>query len=218
MSLDLGERVSLPIDCCMDSLQFVIRPARPTHEEGLCFARYMNQTADGQFRLLFGPRFPEIIATAYCEPAHDLSYEHAVFAQVAGSIAGMASGYTEAQHRQSSDESLRRAAGRSGFRIRCTSALAFPILRFLHTYEEGDFYLQFLAVDESFRRRGIGAGLMQAMEARARESGAGRLALDVSARNATARRLYERKGLAAYTRWPRLTLLPPAIFRMGKDL
>jgi uncharacterized protein len=167
---------------------------------------------------LFGPRFAEIIATAYCEPEHDLSYEYAVFAEADDHIVGMASGYTEAQHRRSSDEPLRKAAGRSVARILFTSALASPILRFLHACDEGDFYLQFLAVDEGFRREGIATELLRAMEARAREGGARRFALDVAARNADARRLYERQGLAPTDRWPRFTPFPPAILRMGKNL
>jgi ribosomal protein S18 acetylase RimI-like enzyme len=200
----------------MNSLEFTIRPAQPTREEGLCFARYMNMTAEGQFRLLFGPRLEEIIAAAYCSPNHDLSYERTVFAEVDHRIVGLASGYTEAQHRRSSYGPLRHAAGRSAFRILCTSALASPILRFLHTYERGDFYLQFLAVDGDCRGQGIGSRLIQSMEERARQSGSARFALDVSARNEGARRLYERRGLVQSAQWPRLRLLPPAIYRMVK--
>jgi len=202
----------------MNRPEIILRPANPCHEEGLRFARFMNMAADGGFRYLFGPRYREIVAEAFVEPGHDLSHEYALFAEQGGEILGMASGYTAEQHGRSSDEPITRAAGRSAFRIACMFALTAPMWRFMHTYEKGDFYLQFLAVDEAHRGKGVGSALIDAMEARGREGGADRFVIDVSGRNPDAQRLYERQGFEACARWPRLALFPPMVRRLAKPL
>jgi len=195
-----------------------IRPARPTHEEGLLFARFMNLAADGGFRKMFGPRFEQIIATAYLHPSHDLSYEYAVFAEVDGAVVGMASGYAAEQHASFNDAAFKEAAGRDAVRIACILWLISPMWRFLHTYDSGDFYLQFLAVDEAHRRKGMGRALMQHMESRGRGCSCTRFTLDVSSRNPNAQRLYAQQGLQVLARWPRMRLVPPAVLRMVKTL
>ena len=165
---------------------------------------------------MFGKRFEEIISTAYVKPSHDLSYETAVFAEAGGEIVGMASGYTAEQHHRFDKKVVDRAAGRSMIRIAIVYALISPMMRFLHTYDEGDFYLQFLAVDEAFRGRGIGSSLLQAMEERGRELGSTQYAIDVSGRNNGAHRLYERYGFADHACWPRLRWMPTMIHRLVK--
>jgi ribosomal protein S18 acetylase RimI-like enzyme len=55
-----------------------------------------------------------------------------------------------------------------------------------------------IAVLPKFRNRGIGKQLMQAAEAWAREHGAERMILDLSAANEGARRLYDRLGYEVY--------------------
>jgi len=167
---------------------------------------------------MFGPRFEEIVATAFRHPNHDLSYEYALFAELDGTVVGMASAYSAERYAQFSDAVLQRAAGRSAFRIACILTLIAPMWRFLHSYEQGDFYLQFLAVDEAHRGRGIGRALMNEMESRGRRYECTRFALDVSGRNPDAQRLYERQGLHVEARWPRLRILPAAVLRMAKTL
>ena len=53
-----------------------LRPARPTIDEGLHFARLLDVAADGIFRFLLGRSYDRIIGEAYLAPAHDLSYEY----------------------------------------------------------------------------------------------------------------------------------------------
>jgi len=55
-----------------------------------------------------------------------------------------------------------------------------------------------IAVLPHWRNRGIGKQLMEAAEAWAREHGAERMILDLSAANEGARRLYERLGYEVY--------------------
>jgi len=203
---------------CMNAQPMIIRPATPTHEEGLIFARFADMAAEGQFRVLFGRRVREILGAAFLKPSHDLSHEFAVFAEIDGAIAGMASGYTEEQHRQSSTRPLKQATGGIALRMRCMFILAAPILRFLHTYEEGDFYIQFLAVDEEHRGKGIGSALIQEMENRARASQSTHLVIDVAARNAGARRLYEHLKFSVAAQWPKPSWVRPNALRMSKPL
>ncbi len=58
----------------MDRHSIALRAATPTFEEGLAFARYFDEAAEGFMRLVFGRRFEYIVATAFAQPDHDFSY------------------------------------------------------------------------------------------------------------------------------------------------
>ena len=196
----------------------VIRPAEPTLQEGLIFASYLDQAAEGFMRFLLGRRAPQILAEAYTHPDHDDSFRNVVFAESGGNIVGMACSYTAEERDRFSDRPLRRAAGISALRLRVMSLLLAPMLRALTSVPDGSFYLLALAVDERMRGRGVGSSLMDFLEQRARQSGCRRFCLDVAAKNEGARRLYERRGMTTESRWPRLRLLPPLFVRMTKEL
>jgi hypothetical protein len=104
-----------------------VRPALPTFDEGLLFARYLNVAADGAFQVLLSRGYDRVIGEAYLSSGHDMSYETVAFAERSGRIAGMASGYTSQQHEQSSDEPLRRAAGFRMVRMAALSMLGAPL-------------------------------------------------------------------------------------------
>ena len=131
-----------------------LRPAKPERDEGLVFARYLDQAAEGFFGFMLGRQAASIIADAYAELGHSLSYEHVVFAERDGVIVGMSLAYTSEQHREFSDEPLERAAGRVVRRMKMTRLLLAPLWRILETVPEGDFYLQAIAVDLSSEERG----------------------------------------------------------------
>ncbi len=196
----------------------LIRSATPDQDEGLLFARYMDQAAEGFFGFMLGRNAEQIIACAYPEAGHSLSYEHVVFAERDGVVVGMVSAFTGAQHRGFSEEPLKRAAGRSAFRMGCVRTLLGPLWRILNTVAEGDFYLQGIAVDPDLRGAGIGSLLMADAEERARANGAARLCLDVAAKNERARNLYARRGMAESSRWPASKFMPTVFVRMTKDL
>lgn len=172
-----------------------LRAARPVFEEGLAFAGYLNAAAEGFFRFWLGRNYSTTIADAFTRPGHDLSYEHATFAVRAESIIGMTLCYTADRHRASSPEPLRQANGYPAFRAAVIGGVFSPMFRILDTLEEGDFYLQAIAVDPEQRGAGVGSLLMDRVEEKGRASGSRRLCLDVSNRNAGARRLYERLGM-----------------------
>ena len=196
----------------------ILRVAEPTFEEGLVFARYLDEAAEGFMRFMLGRRAPRILAEAYTRPDNDYSFQNVVFAEDGGGIVGMASGFTAVEHGRFSDRPLKRAAGFPAVRMRVMSLLCAPLLRILTSIPDGSFYLQALAVDDEMRGRGVGSSLMDFVEERARRTGSIRLCLDVAVKNEGARRLYERRGMSAKARWPRLRLVPALFVRMTKEL
>ena len=196
----------------------LLRQAKPEPSEGLLFARYIDEAAEGFFGFMLGRNAEAIIASAFIEPGHTLSHEHVMFAEREGVVVGMSSAYTGAQHRDFSDEPLKRAAGRSALRMKLVRTLLAPLWRILDTIPEGDLYLQGIAVEPELRGAGIGSLLMDDVEARARAGGSARLSLDVAGKNKGARKLYGRRGMIESSEWPSPRFLPTVFVRMTKDL
>ena len=192
----------------MDRHSIVLRAANPTFDEGLVCARYLDEAAEGFFRFWLGRRAAPIIATAFTQPEHDLSYQNVTFAERDKVIVGMALGYTAEQHRRSSREPLERAAGQRNLRMRIVRILVAPLMRIIDSVDDGDFYLQAIAVDAALRGDGVGSILMDSSEERARASGSTRLSLDVSAKNKGARRFYEHRGMNVESQWPKRLAIP----------
>lgn len=196
----------------------VLRPANPAYEDGVLCARYANVASEGFMQVMFGRDFENIMATAFSVPGHDLSYEHVSFAEIDGVVVGMILAYTDAQHGRSSLEPVETAAGRFRLRLRLVKFFLGPLMRLNDWIRPGDYYLQFIAVDEAGRAGGVGSVLMDALEERARASGSTRLALDVSTKNELARPFYEHRGWVVDSVWPSFPLLPKMSIRMTKPL
>jgi len=201
-----------------DKTSIILRSAKPIIDEGLIYARYLDEAAEGFFRFMLGRRVSDIVARAYIQPDHDLSYQNVTFAERDNVIVGMVSGYTAEQHRRSSIRPLKDAAGRHNLRMMIVSMLLAPLLRIIDTIADGDFYLQAIAVDSELRGEGVGTALIDFIEDRAVTEGSTRLSLDVSAKNAGARRLYERRGMTVESGWPKLFLVPKLLVRMTMEL
>jgi ribosomal protein S18 acetylase RimI-like enzyme len=208
--------VQLPL-AVMNKHSIVLRAANPAHDEGLFFARYLDEAFGGFFNLMLGRRFAGIVATAFIQPDHDFSYQHTTFAERDQVIVGMATGYTAGQHRRSTNLPLKQAAGDRVFSLVGVTLLCAR-LRFLGTHTDGDFYLQAIAVDREHRGKGIGSALLDSIEDRARASGSTRLCLDAYGRNEGARRFYERHGMTVESERPILLFIPRFIVRMTKIL
>lgn len=203
----------------MDRHSIILRAANPTFDEGLAFAHYVDEAAEGFFRFMLGRRAGYIIATAFAQPDHTLSYQDVTFAERDNVIVGMASGYTAERHRHYTRQPLKRAAGRSNLRMRIVSMVYAPLKRMVDSVADGDFYLSAIAVDEELRGDGVGSVLMDFVEERARASGSTRLSLDVSAKNERARQFYERRGMDVESQWPKRLRIPGLKFyRMEKRL
>jgi len=203
----------------MNQRPIILRTANPTFDEGLVFARFLDEAAEGFFRFMLGRRVADIIATTFAQPDHDYSYQNVTFAERDEVIVGMAAGYTAEQHRRFSELPLKQAAGKWAFRMRGVRILGSPLWRVLETLADGDFYLLAIAIDQELRGEGVGSGLMDSVEDRARVSGSTRLCLDVSAKNKGARRLYERRGMSVESQWPKRLVIPGLrLLRMTKTL
>jgi len=203
----------------MDERSITLRPAKPTLEDGLVFARYVNEASEGSFRVMLGRHAADILATVFTQPDHDYSFRHVIFAQDDEAIVGMAEGFAATPGRQLSDQPLLRAAGARAWILRWAAAAAHPLFRIHSTLAVGDFYLQFLAVDAGHRGRGVGSALLDAVEKRARARESTRLAVDVWARNPRAYRLYARRGMVIESRWPKVFVIPGfGLLRMTKRL
>jgi len=196
----------------------LLRPAKPEFDEGLQFAHYLDQAAEGFFSVMLGCESESIIASAFIDSGHTLSHENVIFAEVDTRIVGMSSTFTGKQHQMFSEESLRRAAKRNAIRLKLLRILFAPVWRILETIPEGDFYVQGIAIEAEFRGAGIGSILMNDIETRAKTCGSNRLSLDVSAKNDGARRLYKRLGMVESSKWPNSRFLPTVFIRMAKDL
>ena len=193
--------------------------ANPSFDDGQVFARYLDEAAEGFFRFMLGRRSVDIIATAFTQPGHDLSYQNVTFAERDKVIVGMVSGYTAEQHRRSSDQPLKQAAGRFNLRMMVVATLFAPLFRIIDTIADSDFYIQAMAVDKELRGEGIGSALMDFIEDHARGCGSIRLSLDVSAGNKGAHKLYEHRGMTVESQWPKRFALPGLkFFRMVKSL
>ena len=202
----------------MERHSITLRAANPTWDEGLAFARYLDEAAEGFFRFMLGRDAGDIIARAFVESGHDLSYQNVTFAERDKVIVGMVSGYTAEQHHQSSRQPLKRAAGRHHLRMKIVLILFAPLMRIIDSIADSDFYLQAIAVDKELHGNGVGSVLMNSLEERARTSGSTRLALDVSAKNVRARRFYERRGMTVESQWPKRLPIPGLRFyRMTKN-
>ncbi len=182
------------------------------------YAHYLDEPAEGFFRSMLGRRAADIIATAYTQPDHDFSYQNVTFAERAGVIVGMISGYTAEQHHRSSSEPLKLAPGFRTLRMVRVAICCAPFRRLLDNLADGDYYLQAIAIDKELRGEGIGSALLDSIEDRARAAGSTRLCLDVAAKNDGARRLYERRGMDVESEWPGLAFVPGLFLRMTKSL
>jgi ribosomal protein S18 acetylase RimI-like enzyme len=203
----------------MEQHSITLRAATPTLDEGLAFARHLDDAAEGFFRFMLGRRSRQIIADAFAQPDHDLSYQNVTFAERDNVVVGMVSGCTAEQHRRSSLRPLKEAAGRCHLRMRIVLMVFAPLMRIIDSMADRDFYLQAIAVDKQLRGDGLGALLMDSLEQQARESGAKRLSLDVSAGNEGGIRFYERRGMTIESQWPKRLEIPALKFyRMIKEL
>ncbi len=201
----------------MSQNSIMLRAANPNLDEGRLFARYLDRAAEGFFRFWLGRNAVEIVATAYLQSNHDLSYQNVTFAERNNVITGMVSGYSAEQHRDSSDRPLKQAAGKYNLRMIVVSILIAPLLRIIDTIADGDFYLQAIAVDKEYDGKGVGMALMDSIEEKAIDSGSARIVLDVFAKNEGARRFYEHRGWTVESQWPKRMAIPGLMFlRMTK--
>jgi ribosomal protein S18 acetylase RimI-like enzyme len=197
----------------------LFRPAAATIDDGLIFARLLDEAQEGMYRQVLGRQAARTVAVAFTQAGHDLSYQHVTFAEEVGRVVGMASGYTAEAHRHSTDRIRDTATGWRRYGWLVFTHLGARTFRFLDAVPDGDFYVRALAVEPSHRSAGIGTALLGALEHQARSCESKRLALDVAAKNKKAQRLYERLGMSVEAESRRWFHIPNTnLIRMSKPL
>ncbi len=199
------------------SIQLV--KAEADYQQGRQFALYLDTAADGYFRFMLGKNYEDILARAFLQTGHDLSWQNVMFAELDGRKVGMICTYSAAQHHAASREVLPDAAGKWHIRMRLISLIFAPMFRIMDTLRDEDFYLLAIAVDSELRGKGIGSVLLAEVERQARAAGARWLALDADAGNTGAIKLYQRIGFIIDSTWPKYLRLPMlTLHRMRKPL
>ena len=194
----------------------IIRAGKPIFDEGLKFAKYFNETAEGFFISTIGGKAFKIIANAYIESSNEYSFENVAFAEHHNVIVGMVSGYTFDEKQIFLKNPLNKFSEDNRLRIRIFSAIGNMLSKFLGPKEKGDFYLQAIIVDTKLRGKGVGMKLMNYIEDKAINKKSKFLSLDVSCKNEKAKNLYKLQGMKVESDWPNILILPHIFSRMTK--
>ena len=174
-----------------------VREAAPTGRDARAFAPFMEQASQGVFHEMLGSAAPRFLESVFVEPGHDLSYERVLIAERDGEIVGMASSHTTADHARESRRSAGIVARTARVRIVRMAAVRLfhdRLYSFMDVHEDGDSYLQAIAVGPEHRGKGVGRILIDAVGDRAVAAGSRRLTLDVDVTNHGAIALYRRMG------------------------
>jgi len=170
-----------------------IRPA--CKEDSGDIARLFLTSSDGLAEYIWdkvalpGESILETGTRRYARENVVFSYKNCLIAELDGKLAGMAHSYTMVTAPDDAPESD-------------------PVLKpYSELEDSGSLYLSGIAVSESYRDKGVGKALMQAVTGRARELALPRISLICFEQNTGAIRFYQRLG---YQELDRRALVPHA--------
>lgn len=173
-----------------------IRPAEP--DEADAVAALLYETAGGLYDLFAAgrARAARVLRAAYARDGNTASREVVRVAELDGEVAGAIAAFPVAE----GDERARRFLRLTLWR---TPPWHWP--RTLRVFRLGGeltppaprdaLYVDALATDPRFRRRGVATALLRAAEERAHHAGLNAVALDTAERNLPAQALYESFGM-----------------------
>ncbi len=168
----------------MDDVTF--RPGR--REDSAIIAKLFLISSDGLAEYIWsqaaepGGTPEQAGARRYAREGVAFSFENCVVAEREGAVIGMAHSFPMEEDPDAEPE-------------------ADPVLRpYAELEDYGSLYLSSLAIVERCRNRGLGARLMELVNARAKELGLPRLSLICFERNEPAMRFYQRLGFAEIDR------------------
>jgi len=180
-----------------------IRPAAPQDADAV--ARLLYATATGMYDVYAGGRRRalRILRAAYERPGNSASREVARVAEVDGAVAGVLAAFPVAEGDDRASHFLRVTLAR-------TPPWKWPAtLRIFHTGADltpvpppDSLYVDALATEVGYRRRGVATALLEESVRFASEAGCRAVALDTAATNAAAQALYERCGFTVTERRP----------------
>jgi ribosomal protein S18 acetylase RimI-like enzyme len=180
-----------------------IRPARPDDVDAV--ARLLYETATGMYDVYAGGRRRalRILRAAYARPGNSASREVVWVAELGGEVAGALAAFPVAEGEARASRFVRVTLARTPpwkwpttFRIFTTGADLTPVP------PPGSLYVDALATEVGYRRRGVATALLDAAAQLALDAGLHFVALDTAATNAPAQALYERCGFTVSERRP----------------
>jgi ribosomal protein S18 acetylase RimI-like enzyme len=181
----------------------IIRPAAPEDVDAV--ARLLYETATGMYDIYAGgaDRALRILRAAYGLEGNSASREIVAVAELDGEVAGALAAFPVPEGDRRASRFLRVTLVR-------TPPWKWPAtLRIFHTGAEltpvpppGSLYIDALATDTRFRRRGVARALLGEASRQAAEAGLRAVALDTAATNAPAQALYQGAGFTVTERRP----------------
>jgi ribosomal protein S18 acetylase RimI-like enzyme len=171
---------------------------QPTAEEQDDVAELLYETAGGMYDLFTGgrERALRVLRDAYARAGNSASREVVTVAELDGRIVGVMSAFPVPEGDSRARAFLRLTLWRiPPWRWPRTLGVFRLGGRLTPPAPSDALYVDALATDDRFRRRGVATALLQAAEDDARERGLTAVALDTADRNATAQALYERFGM-----------------------
>jgi ribosomal protein S18 acetylase RimI-like enzyme len=173
-----------------------VRPARDHEAEVV--ARLLYETAGGMYDLFAGgrERAAKILRAAYARAGTSASREVVSLAELDGRVAGAMSAFPVAEGDDRARAFLRLTLTRTPPWLWPRTLRVFRLGGRLTPPAPADaLYVDALATESNFRRRGVATALLEAAEQRARAAGLGAVALDTAERNVVAQALYESFGM-----------------------
>jgi GNAT superfamily N-acetyltransferase len=181
----------------------LVREAEP--RDAAIVARLLYETSTGMYDIYAGGRRRalRILGAAYGRPGNSASREVVWVAELDGEVAGALAAFPVAEGDRRASRFLRVTIARTPpwkwpatLRIFQTGAELTPVP------PPDSLYIDALATDERFRRRGVASALLEEAARVAAASGLGSVALDTAAANAAAQALYEQAGFTVTERRP----------------
>jgi ribosomal protein S18 acetylase RimI-like enzyme len=174
-------------------------------------ARLLYETATGMYDIYAGGtrRALRILRAAYHRDGNSASREIVWVAELDGEVAGALAAFPV-------EEGDRRASSFLRVTLLRTPPWKWPAtLRIFQTGAESTpvpppacLYIDALATDSRFRRRGVASALLDEASRQAAGAGLAAVALDTAATNAAAQALYERAGFTVTARMPPKGVIP----------
>jgi len=184
-------------------------PGQPIPAPGVNVRQARRDDADAAAGLVFDAAAPaytmlagseararQIVAELWAKPGHSASFEHALVAEIGGSVVGVMIGFPE-RDRYRLHAALLRAALRRLSPRRWPLLLAAlpPLVLATPRPPRGAYYVGTIAVAKNARWRGVGSTLGHHAELRAADLGFPQVVAHTGTRHAVARRALENYGL-----------------------
>ena len=199
------------------SSEVSVRFARPSDADATVVADTLRTAEPDFFSAAFGSRAGRVLREIVSRPGHAWSLDRARIAEVNDVCAGALIGGPVDRNQPDIFQSMPWA----WTRLRATAvALAWtPIYAFMRRHDEGEWYINAVAVVETARGKGVGRALLEDAIAQASYLGMSSVALHVDPRNSTAIGLYASEGFEITDSWAPMWLAHrPLVHRMQMSL